>query len=99
MNQPHDVQVVLTHDRKYPFHASTLARSSIIFAELLTELNAAKLGSRARALGIKTRWLIELVEIPTTQYPAGRLELIVSSTQPKFPQGIAGTRVYILAAG
>lgn len=78
MNQPHDVQIVLSHDRKYPFHASTLGRSSIFFANLLTEPNAARLNAKAKYVGINTRWLLELVEMPTAKHPAGRLELVVS---------------------
>lgn len=78
MNQAHDVQVVLKHDQKYSFHANSLARSSILFAELLTEPNAAKLSNRAKSAGIKTRWMVELVELATDKYPAGKLALVVS---------------------
>lgn len=78
MNQPHDVQVVLSRDRKYPFHANTLARSSVFFANMLTEPSAARLSTRAKNAGITKRWLVELVEMPCLQYPAGQLELIVS---------------------
>ena len=78
MSQPHDVLVVLRHDRKYPFHASVLARNSIFFSNLLTEPNAAKLNSKAKSAGIMTRWLVELVEMPTGNHPAGQMDLVVS---------------------
>ena len=82
MNQPHDVLIVLSHDRAYPFHAGTLARSSIFFADLLTEPNAARLSSKAKFGGISTRWLLELVEMPSPRHPAGQLALTVSSRIP-----------------
>ena len=78
MNQPQDVQIVLSHDRKYQFHASTLARSSIFFANLLTEPNAARLNAKAKSAGINTRWMVELTSMACDKYPAGELELIVS---------------------
>lgn len=84
MNQPHDVEVVLSRDRKYPFHASTLARSSVLFASLLTEQSAVRLSSKAKAAGVAKRWLFELVEMPSAQYPAGQLELIVSCLNTRF---------------
>lgn len=81
MSQPHDVLVVLSHERKYPLHANALARNSVFFANILTEPNAAKLSNKAKAAGIKTRWQVELVEMESDRYPAGRLELIVSNGQ------------------
>ena len=78
MNQAEDVEVVIGHDRHYRFHCGTLARNSTLFADMLTEPNAAKLSSRARNAGIKTLWMIELKTLPSDQYPAGRLELVVS---------------------
>lgn len=78
MNQPEDVEVILGHGRRYQFHSGTLARNSTLFAELLTEPNAAKLNSRAKNAGIKIRWMIELTSLPNEIYPAGRLELVVS---------------------
>jgi len=77
MNQPEDVEFVLAHDRHYKFHASVLARSSTLFAELLTEPHAAKLSNKAKTAGIKTRWMIELVNLPSTEEPAGTLKLVV----------------------
>lgn len=79
MNQPEDVEIVLGHKRRYKFHSGTLARNSTLFADMLTEPNAAKLSNRARNAGIKVRWLIELTKIPCEQYPAGCLELVVCS--------------------
>ncbi|KAF2438433.1 hypothetical protein P171DRAFT_398398 [Karstenula rhodostoma CBS 690.94] len=90
MNQPHDVQVVLSHDRKYPFHASTLARSSVFFASMLTEPSAARLSTKAKNAGITKRWLVELVEMPSTQYPAGQLELVELNSNGERVDGFAG---------
>jgi len=78
MSQPHDVLVVLSHERKYPLHANALARNSVLFANILTEPNAAKLSNKAKSAGIKIRWQVELVEMESEKYPAGRLELVVS---------------------
>lgn len=79
MNQPEDVEVVLAHDRHYKFHASVLARNSTLFAGILTEPYAVKLSNKAKNAGIKTRWMIELTALPSSENPAGRLELVVSS--------------------
>ncbi|KAF1848640.1 uncharacterized protein K460DRAFT_334981 [Cucurbitaria berberidis CBS 394.84] len=76
MNQAEDVEVILGRERRYKFHSGTLARSSTLFADMLTEPNAAKLNSRARNAGIKVRWMIELTRLPCSQYPAGCLELV-----------------------
>lgn len=78
MNQPEDVEVVLSPDRHYRFHASVLARSSTLLARLLTERNAANLSSKARNAGIKVRWMIELNRIPDEEHPTGKLEIVVS---------------------
>jgi hypothetical protein len=77
MNQAEDVEVILGHERHYKFHSGTLARNSTLFAEMLTEPNAAKLSHRARAAGIKIRWMIELTRLPSDRYPAGSLDLVV----------------------
>lgn len=77
MNQAEDVEVVLGHERRYKFHSGTLARNSTLLADLLTECNAVKLNTRARNAGIKTRWMIELKDLPSDQHPAGRLDLVV----------------------
>jgi hypothetical protein len=77
MNQAEDVEVILGHKRHYRFHSGTLARNSTLFAEMLTEPNAAKLSNRARSAGIKIRWMIELTRLPSDQYPAGTLDLVV----------------------
>ena len=77
MNQAEDVEVILGHERRYKFHSGTLARNSTLFADMLTEPNAAKLNSRARNAGIKIRWMMELTRLPCDQYPAGCLELVV----------------------
>ena len=79
MNQAEDVEVTIGHNRRYKFHSGTLARNSTLFADMLTEPNATKLSNRARNAGIKIRWMIELKALPSAQYPAGRLELVVSS--------------------
>jgi hypothetical protein len=77
MNQAEDVEVILGHKRRYKFHSGTLARNSTLFAEMLTEPNAVKLSNRAKNAGIKTKWMIELVKLPSDLEPAGRLELVV----------------------
>ncbi|USP75054.1 hypothetical protein yc1106_02328 [Curvularia clavata] len=76
MNQPEDVEVILGYGRHYKFHSGTLARNSPLFADMLTEPNAAQLSSRARNAGIKIRWMIELVQLPCDKYPAGRFDLV-----------------------
>ncbi|CAO2653959.1 Nn.00g106920.m01.CDS01 [Neocucurbitaria sp. VM-36] len=76
MNQAEDVEVILGHERRYKFHSGTLARNSTLFADMLTEPNAAKLNSRARIAGVKIRWMMELTRLPCDQYPAGCLELV-----------------------
>jgi hypothetical protein len=78
MNQAEAVEVILGHKRRYKFHSGTLARNSTLFADMLTEPNAAKLSNRARGAGIKIRWMIELTRLPSDRYPAGTLELVVS---------------------
>lgn len=77
MNQAEDVEVILGQKRRYKFHSGTLARNSTLFAELLSEPNAARLNSRARNAGVKIRWMIELSRLPDEEYPAGRLRLVV----------------------
>jgi len=86
MNQAEDVEVILGHKRRYKFHSGTLARNSTLFAEMLTEPNAAKLSNRAKNAGIKIRWMIELTRLPCPQFPAGCLELVVrpGASQPTF---------------
>ncbi|KAF2646212.1 hypothetical protein P280DRAFT_464449 [Massarina eburnea CBS 473.64] len=76
MNQAEDVEIVLTHDRKYKFHSGTLARNSTLLNEMLIEPNAAKLSNKAKNAGITIKWMIELKETPTHEYPAGRLGLV-----------------------
>ncbi|KAJ4290548.1 phospholipid-translocating ATPase rsb1 [Kalmusia sp. IMI 367209] len=90
MNQAHDVSVVLDHEHKYSFHSGTLARSSTLFAELFTEPNAAKLSLRARQAGIKTRWLVELKEMPSVDHPAGRLDLVKLTSTGERADGFPG---------
>lgn len=82
MNQPEDVEVILSPDRRYQFHSSVLARNSTLFQTLLTERNAAKLHSRARKAGIKIRWMVELTRMPDDEHPAGQLELVVTAPTP-----------------
>ncbi|KAF2276507.1 uncharacterized protein EI97DRAFT_377350 [Westerdykella ornata] len=77
MNQPEDVEVILTYDRRYVFHSSVLARCSTFLASLLTERTAATLSSKARNAGIKLRWMLELTQAPDEDHPAGQLELVV----------------------
>ena len=55
MNQVEDVEVILGYEKRYRFHAGTLARSSTLFASMLTEPNAAKLNKKAREAGVKIR--------------------------------------------
>jgi hypothetical protein len=88
MNQAEDVEVILGHERRYKFHSGTLARNSILLADLLTETNAVKLSNRAKNAGIKTRWMIELKDLPSEQYPAGRLDLVVCDYNPHNPSTI-----------
>ena len=77
MNQAEDVEVILGHKRRYQFHSGTLARSSTLLADMLTESKAVKLKKRAKSAGIKVRWMIELTRLPCDEYPAGCLELVV----------------------
>jgi len=77
MDQPEDVQIILCHGRVRKFHSSVLASNSTLFAEYLTEANAAKLAPRAKAKGVTVRWILELRQLPCDAYPAGRLELLV----------------------
>ncbi|KAF3010850.1 hypothetical protein E8E13_008969 [Curvularia kusanoi] len=76
MNQPEDVEIVLSHQRRYKFHSGTLARNSTWFAEELNERNAAKLNHRARQAGIKLRWMVELAQLPDDYHPGGLLKLV-----------------------
>jgi hypothetical protein len=92
MNQAEDVEIILGHKRRYKFHCGTLARNSTLFAEMLSERNAAKLNSRARNGGIKIRWMIELTRLPNEQYPAGCLELVVCIVEAGGIQHIESTR-------
>lgn len=82
MNQAEDVEVIIGHKRRYKFHSGTLARNSTLFADMLTEPNAAKLNNRARAAGVKIRWMIELTRLPDPQFPGGCLELVVRHAMP-----------------
>ncbi|KAF2748232.1 hypothetical protein M011DRAFT_525878 [Sporormia fimetaria CBS 119925] len=78
MDQPEDVEVILTDDRRYHFHSSVLARNSSLLASLLTEQTAAKLGPKAKTAGVKIRWMIELKKNPHDVDLTGRawLELV-----------------------
>jgi hypothetical protein len=77
MNQAEDVEIVLSHRRRYKFHSGTLARNSTWFADNLSESNAARLNGRAKSAGIKIRWMVHLVELPSQHNPAGVLALVV----------------------
>lgn len=77
MNQAEDVEIILGHKRRYKFHSGTLARNSTLFAEMLSERNAARLNNRAKNAGVKIRWMIELSRLPDEEYPAGWLDLVV----------------------
>jgi hypothetical protein len=79
MNQPEDVEVILSPEKRYQFHSSVLARNSTHFSSLLTERNAAKLCKRARNAGIKVRWMLELAMSPHEEHTPGRLKLVVSA--------------------
>lgn len=85
MNQAEDVEIDLGHSRRYKFHSGALARNSTLFADMLTEANAAKLNSRARYSGVSVRWLIELTRLPDDDYPAGRLALVVCPSSGSGP--------------
>jgi hypothetical protein len=78
MNQAEDVGIVLGHKNYYKFHSGTLIRNSTLLAGMLTEPNAVKLSGRAKEAGITIRWMVELANLPCDEYPAGRLELVVS---------------------
>ncbi|KAF2868170.1 hypothetical protein BDV95DRAFT_501221 [Massariosphaeria phaeospora] len=90
MNQAEDVEVILAHDRIYKFHSGTLARNSTLFAQLLTEPAAAKLGNRARNAGIKVRWMVELKSLPSVDLPAGRLALVPLNPMGERADGRSG---------
>lgn len=77
MNQAEDVEIVLSHKRRYKFHSGTLARNSTWFADKLSESNAARLNHRAKSAGIKIRWMVQLVDLPNQHNPGGLLELVV----------------------
>jgi hypothetical protein len=79
MNQAEDVEVILAHNRQYKFHSGTLARSSKLLSGMLTEQNAARLCTKAKNAGVRTRWMIELKSLPSTLYPAGQLGLVVGA--------------------
>ncbi|KAF2265329.1 hypothetical protein CC78DRAFT_616031 [Lojkania enalia] len=63
MNQPEDVEIILSHDRHYQFHSSVLARNSLLLADMLSERNAVPFSNKAKAAKIKIRWTIELTSI------------------------------------
>jgi hypothetical protein len=84
MNQAEDVEIVLGYERRYKFHSGTLARNSTLFADMLTEPNAVKMSNKAKNAGIKIRWMIELTRLPSEQYPAGTLELLVRLGASRF---------------
>lgn len=86
MNQAEDVEIILGHKRRYKFHSGVLARNSTLFAEMLSERNAAKLNTRARNAGIKIRWMIELTRLPDEHFPAGCLEIVVRGVTSGEPQ-------------
>lgn len=92
MNQAEDVEIILGHKRRYKFHSGTLARNSTLFAEMLSERNAAKLNSRARSAGIKIRWMIELTRLPDEEFPAGCLELVVRKVKAGGLRHLESTR-------
>jgi hypothetical protein len=77
MNQDEDVEIVLGHKRRYKFHSGTLARNSTLFAEMLTEPKAASLSGEAKRAGIRLKWMIELTHLPSENFPAGVLQLVV----------------------
>lgn len=78
MNHVEDVEIVLTHDKRFKFHSATLIRNSTKLASMLTEQNAAKLSNKARNAGIRVKWLVELKKEPDQTHPAGLLDLVVS---------------------
>ncbi|KZM22285.1 phospholipid-translocating ATPase rsb1 [Ascochyta rabiei] len=90
MNQAEDVEIILGHKRRYKFHSGTLARNSTLFAEMLSERNAAKLSSRARSAGVKIRWMVELTRLPDEQFPAGHLELVELTSTGERADGRSG---------
>ena len=55
-----DVLVVLSPNRTYNLHATMLRHSSNFFAGLIREETGAKLSSKAKNSGVKTRFYIEL---------------------------------------
>ncbi|KAH7115839.1 hypothetical protein B0J11DRAFT_112070 [Dendryphion nanum] len=75
MNQPEDVEVILSHDQRYMFHSSVLVRSSSFFAKLLTVGTAVKLSHKAKNAGIKIKWRVILSRLPNSTNP-GVLELL-----------------------
>ncbi|KAF2469263.1 uncharacterized protein BDR25DRAFT_288734 [Lindgomyces ingoldianus] len=76
MDQPEDVEVILTSKHRYNLHSNVLARNSPFFADLLIEANAAKLAPRTLATGKYTRWMFQLRKLPNDDYPAGQLALL-----------------------
>ena len=78
-----DVLVVISPRNTYQLHARTLRLHSPIFARMLSEENAAQLGSRAKKEGITTRWRIDLKLPPESASEAnGWGELFPRVTRP-----------------
>ncbi|KAF2729805.1 hypothetical protein EJ04DRAFT_587753 [Polyplosphaeria fusca] len=73
MDQPEDVQVILSPNHKYKLHSGVLTRNSTLFADLLNERHGAQLSTRAKTAGVKTRWMIELQELQSDEFPGGKL--------------------------
>ncbi|KAF2197990.1 hypothetical protein GQ43DRAFT_474960 [Delitschia confertaspora ATCC 74209] len=74
--EPEDVEISLGVGRRYKLHSGVLARNSTLFAEFLTEANAAKLAPRAKSAGVTTRRMIELQKLPSDDNPAGKLGVV-----------------------
>ncbi|PVH93358.1 hypothetical protein DM02DRAFT_604063 [Periconia macrospinosa] len=75
MDQVEDVEVVLSHGRRYKFHSGTLARNSTLLASMLTEQNAARLSNKAKNAGVRIKWMVELKQLPDRDHQAGVLGL------------------------
>ncbi|ORX96843.1 hypothetical protein BCR34DRAFT_497416 [Clohesyomyces aquaticus] len=73
MQQPEDVEIILTSEHRYKLHANVLARHSTFFAGYLTEQRAAKYPPRTLAKGVIIRWMFQLKRGPTEEEPAGEL--------------------------
>ncbi|KAL9112816.1 MAG: hypothetical protein Q9227_002893 [Pyrenula ochraceoflavens] len=91
-----DVLVAITATKTFQLHASTLRRTSSVFAKLLAEEDGAILTSKAKKEGATTRYCLELRG--NTGNGVGEFEQKAIDTQGR-PVGTAGVTPSYLEAG